>query len=199
MLSIFGVVEPQSGYVSINNKHLKQYDPEIFRDYVGFCPAEPDLFPGTLADNLRIAKPSATDEELIAALIQAGGESLFIALNSNLEVVLNNDSSTMLSAVEGSYINLARALLKNTNFIVMDEPLANRNPNAKKAFIKSLNALKSSATVVFSSHDPELIKVADKVIILDKGAVVFAGPVPDENPDDKSNTSSQKTESNNYE
>lgn len=181
LLSLMGVVEPQAGFVLVNNKNLKQYDPENFRDYVSFCPAEPDLFPGTLADNLRIAKQNATDDELIDALIRAGGESLFTSLNSNLNVMLENNASNMLSAVEGSYINLARAFLKNSTFFVLDEPLANRNPHARAAFSESISALKGKATIVFSSHDPELIKLANKVIVLDKGSVVYAGPIPDKN------------------
>jgi len=191
LLSLLGVVEPQAGFIMVNNKNLKQYDPETFREYTGYCPAEPDLFPGTLADNLRIAKPDATDEELIAALKHAGGESLFIALNSNLNVMLENNASNMLSAVEGSYINLARAFLKKSNFIILDEPLANRNPQARKAFSNTILGLKGKATIVFSSHDPELIKLADKVIVLDKGSVVYAGPIPEKN--------SQEMESSNHE
>jgi len=191
LLSLFGVVEPQAGFIMVNNKNLKQYDPEIFRNYVGYCPAEPDLFPGTLADNLRIAKPEATDEELISSLKQAGGESLFLSLDSNLDTLLENNASNMLSAVEGSYINLARAFLKKTNFIVLDEPLANRNPHARETFSNTLLSLKGKATIVFSSHDPELIKLADKVIILDKGSVVYAGPIPEKN--------SKKMETSNHE
>jgi ATP-binding cassette subfamily C protein len=191
LLSLLGVVEPQAGFITVNNKNLKQYDPETFRDYVGYCPAEPDLFPGTLADNLRIAKPNATDEELITSLKKAGGEALFVSLNSNLNTLLENNASNMLSAVEGSYINLARAFLKSSNFIVLDEPLANRNPQARDVFSQTILNLKKKATIVFSSHDSELIKLADKVIILDKGSVVYAGPIPEKN--------SQNMESSNHE
>lgn len=181
LLSLLGVVEPQAGYITVNNKNLKQYDAEAYRDYVGFCPAEPDLFPGTLADNLRIAKSNATDEELVEALKHAGGESLFTSLDSNLNIQLGSNASNMLSAVEGSYINLARALLKRSRLIVLDEPLANRNPHAIEAFSKTVLDMKEKATIVFTTHDPELIKLADKVIVLDKGAVVYAGPIPEKN------------------
>ena len=191
LLSILGVVEPQAGYITVNNKNLKQYDPESYRSYVGFSPAEPDLFPGTLADNLRIAKPDATDEELIAALKCAGGESLFTSLASNLNIQLENNASNMLSAVEGSYINLARALLKKSSLIVLDEPLANRNPYAIDAFSKTVLSRKGKATIIFTSHDPELIKLADKVIVLDKGTVVYAGPVPDKNSQDMESTDNE--------
>ncbi|MCK8044960.1 ATP-binding cassette domain-containing protein [Shewanella sp. 1CM18E] len=181
LLAAMGVAEAQAGYITVNDKNLKQYDPETFRLWAAFCPAEPDLFPGSLAENLRIAKPDASDEELIKALTAAGGSSLFAALNNDLDIDLFNRGHTLLSAVEGSYISLARALLKQSTLIILDEPIANRNPAAKAALLNTFNQLKGQATVLFTSHDQELIQQADKVVILDKGAVVYAGPIPDKN------------------
>jgi len=180
LLAAMGVAEAQAGYVSVNGKNLKQYDPEAYRKWAAFCPAEPDLFPGTLAYNLRIAKQDASDEELIAAIKAAGGESLFNALGNDLNIDLFNRGHTLLSAVEGSYISLARALLKQSSLIILDEPIANRNPAAKAQFLETFSSLKGKSTVLFTSHDQELIQQADKVVILDKGAVVYAGPIPDQ-------------------
>ena len=183
LLAAMGVVEAQAGYVTVNHKNLKQYDPEAFRQWAAFCPAQPDLFPGSLADNLRIAKPHATDDELIEALKAAGGESLFNALNNDLNIdLLNNRGHTLLSAVEGSYISLARALLKQSKLVILDEPIANRNPAAKAQLIETFSQLKGNTTVLFTSHDQELIQQADKVVILDKGAVVYVGPIPEQSP-----------------
>ncbi|MGY5452817.1 ATP-binding cassette domain-containing protein [Agarivorans sp. MS3-6] len=181
LLSAIGVIEAQAGYVALNGKNIRQYDPELLRSWVGFCPAEPDLFPGTLAENLRVARADASDQQLIDALIAAGGQALFDSLDQQLDTQIVGGDSAMLSAVEGSYISLARSLLKQSTFLVMDEPLANRNPHARLQFISTLKALKGKATVLFSSHDQELIKLADKVIILDKGAAVYVGPIPQQN------------------
>jgi ATP-binding cassette subfamily C protein LapB len=191
LLAAMGVAEAQAGYVTVNGKNLKQYDPEAYRQWAAFCPAEPDLFPGTLADNLRIAKLDATDEELITAIKAAGGESLFKALGKDLNIDLFNRGHTLLSAVEGSYISLARALLKQSSLIILDEPIANRNPAAKAQLLKTFSALKGKSTVLFTSHDQELIQQADKVVILDKGAVVYAGPIPEKTPQ-QPQTSSQE-------
>jgi ATP-binding cassette subfamily C protein len=185
LMSALGVIEPQSGFITINDKHLKQFDPEQFRRFAAFVPAESELLQGSLADNLRIVKPDASDEELVKALISAGGESLFNALGKNLSSDLSGQSEHLLSAVEANYIGLARALLKKSPYMLLDEPLANRNPLAKIKFIETLQSLKGKSTVLFSSHDTDLIKLADKVIILDKGNVVFAGPIPE-------NTSTEK-------
>ncbi|GIU23765.1 ABC transporter ATP-binding protein [Shewanella sp. MBTL60-007] len=194
LLAAMGVVEAQAGYVTVNNKNLKQYDPEVFRQWAAFCPAEPDLFPGSLAENLRIAKPDASDDELIQALHAAGGHSLFNALNNDLNINLFNRGHTLLSAVEGSYISLARALLKQSTLVILDEPIANRNPAAKAALLNTFSALKGKATVLFTSHDQELIQQADKVIILDKGAVVYAGPIPEQSQNKATTDSEENTQ-----
>jgi ATP-binding cassette subfamily C protein len=180
LLAALGVIEPQAGYVTLNNKNMKQYDPESVRKSAAFSPFQPDIFPGTLAENLRVAKPDASDEQLLEALKASGAEALLEALDNDINANLVGYGSNMLSAVEGGYISLARALLKKSSFIVLDEPNANRNPLAKQQLMKTLNELKGNATVLFSSHDQDLIKLADKVVILDKGTLVFAGPFPDE-------------------
>lgn len=180
LLAAIGVVEPQAGFVTVNSKNLKQYDPEVFRSFAAFSPFEPDIFAGTLADNLRIVNQHASDEELIEAMISSGGKDLFAALNNDLSANLTGHGHNMLSAVEGGYISMARAILKKSKLLVLDEPIANRNPNAKQQLLATLEQLKGNTTVIFSSHDQDLIKQADKVVVLDKGAVVFAGPIPEE-------------------
>ncbi|MEE1674788.1 ATP-binding cassette domain-containing protein [Agarivorans aestuarii] len=188
LLSALGVIEPQAGYVAINNKNIRQYDPELLRSWAAYCPAEPDLFPGTLAENLRVANPDASDEQLVDALLAAGGRALFSALNEQLDAPIAGDDSAMLSAVEGGYISLARALLKGSQYLLLDEPLANRNPDAKRQFIRTLESLRGKATIIFTSHDQELIQLADKVIILDKGTAAYVGPIPSQQPQSNSET-----------
>ncbi len=180
--SAIGVIDSQAGYISLNGNNLKQYDPQALRHWAAYCPAQPDLFPGTLAENINVSKLEATDQQIVEALIAAGGESLLKAFNHDLNAKIFNQGHTLLSAVEGSYICLARALLKQSRYLVLDEPIANQNPVARAQFIETLNSLKGQSTVLFSSQDEALIKQADKVVILDKGAVVYVGPLPDKSP-----------------
>ncbi|MXR69670.1 ATP-binding cassette domain-containing protein [Shewanella sp. JBTF-M18] len=180
LLTTIGVIEPQAGFVTVNGKNLKQFDPEIFRQWAAYSPTNSELLPGTLADNLRLAKPEASDEELKQAITDAGGASLLQALKQNIDANLFSRGTSMFSAVESSYISLARALLKGSPLLVMDEPIANRNPFARQAFIKTLRNLKGKTTILFTTHDHSLIQQADKVVILDKGTVVYAGPLPNQ-------------------
>ncbi|MDX1282269.1 ATP-binding cassette domain-containing protein [Shewanella colwelliana] len=191
-----GILDAQAGYISVNGKNLKQYDPQSFRQWAGFNSAQPDLFPGSLADNLRIAKPDATDEELFQALDNAGASTLFASLNNDLNVDLFAQGHSILSDIEGSYICLARALLKSSTYLVLDEPIANQNPYARHAFINMLNRIRGKATILFTTHDQALIQQADKVVILDKGAVVYAGPLPDQAETSPSKATMQESNAN---
>lgn len=182
LLSTIGVIDTQAGYVTINGKNLKQFDPEIFRQWAAYSPTHSDIMPGSLADNLRLAKPDATDDQLRQALEDAGAGALLQALDNDINTDLYAQESSMLAAVESGYLSLARALLKRSSLLVMDEPIANRNPYAKKAFISALKQLKGHTTILFTSHDQELIQQADKVVILDKGTVIYAGPLPEQAP-----------------
>ncbi|MCE9679251.1 ATP-binding cassette domain-containing protein [Shewanella sp. AS1] len=184
LLSIVGIIEAQAGYVTIDGKNLKQFDPEILRQWVAFSSNNSEMMPGTVADNLRLAKPDATDEELREAIYAAGGKSLLAALDDDLNTQLISQGSNVFLTVRGDALNLTRALLKKSPLLVMDEPISNRNPIAKKAFINTLNKLRGNTTILFTSHDQELIKQADKVVILDKGTVIYAGPIPNQTEDE---------------
>lgn len=178
LLAAIGVIDTQAGFVTLDGKNLKQFDPEALRQWAAFSPTHTELLPGSLADNLRLAKPDATDEELCQALYEAGGDALKEVLGGDLHRSLSAQGANMFSVVGSGYISLARALLKKSPLLVMDEPIANRNPFAKKTFIETLTKLKGKTTILFTSHDQELIQHADKVVILNKGTVVYAGPIP---------------------
>ena len=131
-----------------------------------------------------------------SALDNAGASTLFASLNNDLNVDLFAQGQSILTDIEGSYICLARALLKNSSYLVLDEPIANQNPYARHAFINMLNRRRGKATVLFTTHDQALIQQADKVVILDKGAVVYAGPLPDQAETSPSKATMQESNAN---
>ncbi len=177
LLSALGVLEGQVGYVSINGKNTKQYDTEALRRWAAYSPTHADIIPGSLAKNLRIGNPDASDDEIREALRAAGASSLLQAFGDDIDEEIFHRGENVFSSVESSYVGLAAALLKNSPFLVLDEPIANRNPYAKRAFKQTLMARRGHSTILFSSHDTELIELADKVIILDEGSLVYCGPI----------------------
>ena len=179
LLSIaHSIIEPQSGVVLLNGVNIKQYDPISLRTYISYGAIEPLIINSSVRENLLIGNENATDEEIITALESAGGERLLKSIDYNLDFELFEDGISLLAELEGSYLTLARALLKDSKLFIFDDPLANQNKNEKEAFINTLQALRGKVTILFATHDQELIKQADKVLILDKGKLAFFGKLP---------------------
>ncbi|WP_172972798.1 peptidase domain-containing ABC transporter [Vibrio sp. B1Z05] len=178
LITTLGVLEPQAGYISLNGRNIRQYDPQVYRTWCSYAPAETQLVEGSLADNIRLQKPSATDEEIIAALKQAGGQALLDLVEGDIYASMFEACNIMLRSVDAEAIALARVIISDSNFILMDEPVACGNPKVKAAFVKFIQSCKGSKTLIFSTHDQNLLPLVDKVVVLDKGAVAFAGPLP---------------------
>ncbi|GLT15296.1 peptidase domain-containing ABC transporter [Vibrio algivorus] len=176
LLSLLGVLEPQGGYITVNGKNIRQYDPQVFRRWVSYSPAETDLVVGSLADNVRTVKPEATDEEVKQALLKAGAQPLLYSVNGDINAPYFSDYDLLMRSIDASTISLARLILKDANYWLMDEPLSSCPAGTKNYFKELITTLKGSKTMVFTTHDPELISMADKVVVLDKGNLVYAGP-----------------------
>ncbi|MCK5818025.1 MAG: ATP-binding cassette domain-containing protein [Psychromonas sp.] len=175
LMTAMSVIEPQGGVIFLNGVNINQYDPESLRKFVAFSSAEASILSGTLRDNLVLYDSDATDDEIREALRAAGGCILLKALDDDLDRELFVNGKTILTALEGNYVTLARAILKKSKFMILDDPINNHNEKAKAVFIDLLQNLKGSSTVLYVTHDPDLIKQADKLIILDKGAVTYFG------------------------
>ncbi|TEW53208.1 ATP-binding cassette domain-containing protein [Psychromonas sp. RZ22] len=177
LLSLLGVLEPQGGYITVNGKNLRQYDPQVFRHWVSYSPAETNLVAGSLADNVRRAKPEATDEEILNALLKAGGQALLHSIDNDINAPFFSEYNILMHSIDSSVISLARVILKDASYWLMDEPLSSCPAVTKNNFEQLIQNMKGNKTIVFTTHDPYLIAMADKVVVLDKGNLVYAGPV----------------------
>ncbi|GAD80213.1 peptidase domain-containing ABC transporter [Vibrio ezurae] len=182
LITTLGVLEPQAGYISLNGRNIRQYDPQVYRTWCSYSPAETQLVEGSLADNIRFQKPSATDEEIVAALQQAGAHALLELVEGDIHAPIFAACNIMLRSIDAEAISLARVIVSDSNFILMDEPVAAGNPTVKAAFIEFIKSCKGTKTLIFSTHDQHLLPLVDKVVVLDKGAVAFAGPLPEQAP-----------------
>ena len=185
LLTALSIVEAQSGVILLNGLNIKQYDPETLRRFIGFSSAEPIIFPGSLRDNLVWPGAQVSDDEIKNMLSAAGGDVLLNALDNDLDKPLFSDGKVILTALEGSYVSLARVLIKKSKFIILDDPIGNHNERAKQCLTEKLLRLKGHSTVLMATHDKDLIKVADKVLVLDKGSVVFFDKLPEKSSEEK--------------
>ncbi|WP_406433385.1 ATP-binding cassette domain-containing protein [Streptomyces sp. NBC_01589] len=128
------------------------------------------LLPGTLRDNLLLARRDADDEQLTAAVAALGFEDLLAALPQGLATRVGERGSG-LSSGQMQQLVLIRALLRDTPLLCLDEPTAHLDPDGEARVIGAIKTLARSRTVLLTTHSPALLGIADDIVRLDQGRV----------------------------
>ncbi|MDT0467331.1 ABC transporter ATP-binding protein/permease [Streptomyces gibsoniae] len=126
------------------------------------------LLPGTLRENLLLARPTATDHDLLSAIATLGFEDLITTLPQGLDTALG-ERGTGLSSGQSQQLALVRALLRDAPLLCLDEPTAHLDPEAEQRVLSALRTLTQNRTVLLATHSSALLPLADQVITLDHG------------------------------
>ncbi len=172
---ILGMYQPQAGSILIDNVDIRQLDPLELRRIVGYAPQDTQLFRATIAQNLRLARPDATDDEVYQSLEMAGALEQILALPRGIDYRVGDNTNELPSSLKQK-LSLARAYLTRAPIMLFDEPGAGLDDYGDQKFVETLQALKGKATVLFISHRPSHIRLADTLLVLDKGYLRAAGP-----------------------
>jgi len=164
-------VEPDAGRVVVGGVSLADVDPAPWRTLVAHVPQHPYLFQGSVADNLRLARPTASDAELIAAATAANAHG-FVSRMPNGYDTRVGEAGALLSGGERQRLAIARAFLRDAPLLILDEPTANLDEDSGEVVLDALRALARSRTVLLISHRPEPVLLADRVVSLASGRVV---------------------------
>ena len=179
-----GLLEPQGGMLLIGERNVKQFDPEDLRLVLGYYPETPATFTATLGDNLRSAAPGVSDEVLRGCVQRAWPGNSADHLSEGLETRLPLSESKGLALEDDQRVGLARIMLKPKPLLLIADPVENAGPDAPKqvrAFVEEakafIEALRGKSTIILASQNTDLIALADKALILDRGKVVHFGPM----------------------
>lgn len=171
---LLGMYTPQAGAILIDNIDLRQLDPLELRRLVAYAPQEVQLFRATIAQNLRLARSDATIEEVWQALDMAGAVGQVNALPMGLEYRVG-DNTNVLSSNLLQKLSLARAYLTQSPILILDEPGAGLDAIGEQQFIRTLQSLKGKRTIIFITHRPSQMRLADKLMVFDRGYLRAAG------------------------
>ncbi|MGW6703314.1 thiol reductant ABC exporter subunit CydD [Streptomyces sp. NPDC054956] len=175
---LLGFVAPSAGRVLIGGADLAGLSAEQWRERIAWVPQRPHLFAGTIAENVRLARPGATDAEVGAALEDAGAGEFVRALPLGERTALG-EGGVGLSAGQRQRLALARAFLADRPVLLLDEPTAALDGETEAAVVEAVRRLAVGRTVLLVVHRPALLAVADRVVQVGTGPV---GLSPDRSP-----------------
>ena len=160
----------QNGRVSFSDTDVRRINTKNLRGMESFVEQETSLFHDTIANNIRIAKEDASDEEVIAAAKKAGIHDFIISLEKGYETPLE-ELGRNLSDGEKQRIGIARAFLQGGDLILLDEPTSNLDALNEGMIVQSIRQYAKEKTVVLVSHRSSTMKAADRVIEMEEGRV----------------------------
>jgi ABC-type multidrug transport system fused ATPase/permease subunit len=166
--------EPTSGEIRIDDQTLAQVDPSSVRRMVGMVAADGAVFRGTLADNIRYGRPTATDDEVKNFALAAGLGSTLERLPQGLETEVG-ERGLGLSVGERQRLQIARMLANQPRILVLDEATANLDYATENEVKQALRNLSHRPTMLLIAHRYSMVKDADHVIVLDNGRIVEQG------------------------
>lgn len=166
--------DAQSGEILIGGVNIKEYGKETLMSKISFVFQNAKLFKMSLRDNLLLGKPDATEEELERALTDAGIKDVVDQLSDGLDTVYGT-RGTYFSGGEAQRLSIARAFLKNSELLILDEATAFADPENEHIIQESFKRLAKDKTTLMIAHRLSTIVNVDKILVIDNGTVAEVG------------------------
>jgi ATP-binding cassette subfamily C protein CydCD len=162
---VLGLRRPDAGTVRVGGVDLADVDLEDWRHQVAWVPQRPHLFARTVAENIRLGRPDASDADVAAALGAAGLTEVVRRLPQGADTQLG-EGGAGLSAGERQRVALARAFVRNAPLLLLDEPTAGLDSETESDVLAAVRELVFGRTALILAHRPALAALADRVVEL---------------------------------
>jgi ABC-type multidrug transport system fused ATPase/permease subunit len=166
--------EPARGAILIDGRPLAARDPASWRAHVGWVPQRPHLFHGTVAENLRLARPGASDDDLRAAAVRAQADGFIGEMPLGYDTPIG-ERGERLSGGQAQRLAIARAFLKDAPVLILDEPTSQLDPEHEARVAAAVADLRRGRTCLLIAHRLTTVFDAGGIVLLSGGRVVEAG------------------------
>lgn len=166
--------DPIEGHILIDGQDIQRVKLDSLRSQIAVVPQTPIIFSGTIAENIKISKPDATEEELIEACKLADCLEFITRQEKGFETRLGQGGAS-LSGGQIQRIAIARALIRKPKILLLDEPSSALDSQSESAIMSTLSRLKCSMTIILVGHHLKAISNADRLIVLNEGKIVQDG------------------------
>jgi ABC-type multidrug transport system fused ATPase/permease subunit len=165
---------PTEGRMTIDGVDAREYTLESLRACTAFVFQETQLFDGTVAENMRLSKPDASDIEIHRALRLAGAAEFVERLPLGIDTPLGQRGGK-LSVGQKQRLSIARALVRDASILVLDEPTSALDPRTEAQLVETLHQARRGRLVVVIAHRLSTIRAADEICFVDDGRIVERG------------------------
>jgi len=166
--------DPQKGRVLLDGQDIREFQYRSLRRQIGIVPQEPVLFSTAVRDNIAYGRPAATQEEILEAAHAAEADDFIRAMPQGYDTVIGERGVT-LSGGQRQRLALARAFLKNSPILILDEPTAALDSETEAAVMRSLERLRQGRTVFVVAHRLSTVRQADLLLVMQDGQIVERG------------------------
>jgi ABC-type multidrug transport system fused ATPase/permease subunit len=166
--------EFQGGQLLVDGRDIRTFDLRDYRRHLGIVPQTPFLFDGTVAENIRYARPESTDDEVAAVAQQIGGGDWLDGLAQGLATPVG-EMGRGLSMGQRQLVALARVLLQNPAILVLDEATASVDPLTEAQIQEGLEMVLEHRTAIVIAHRLSTIRDVDRILVLDRGRIMEEG------------------------
>jgi len=166
--------DPTSGRILIDGQDISDYTIEGLRKQIGFVLQDTFIFYGTVQENIAYGRPGAVDDEIIQAAKMANAHDFIMRMPHGYDTVVGERGIT-LSGGQRQCIGIARAIVRNSPILILDEPTASLDTESEKNVIEALERLMEGRTVIIIAHRLSTLRDADKIIVLKGGLVAEEG------------------------
>ena len=166
--------EANSGEIKIDGKDIKQYQQKSLREQISFVLQETLLFRATIAENIAYGKPNATREEIVRAAQLANADEFIDRMDDGYDTMVGERGVT-LSGGQRQRITIARAIIRDSPILILDEPSAGLDAESEKLVFDALENLMEGKTSIVIAHRLATVRRADVIFVVDGGIVVEQG------------------------
>ena len=170
---------PQAGNVFFDGLDYRQFDAKMLREQLGYVQEKQAVFTGTIAENIRLAHPAATDQQIVAILEELGAGDVLANVERGIHEPLVPHHSLLGTEEFLQKINLARAFIKRPPIYLLDDPMFGLAAADEEALKQKLLRLKGKATIILATHRVSYFYLADRLVVLKGGAVTADGSPTD--------------------
>ncbi len=167
--------DPTEGSILYNGMDGREISRRSLRRRIGYVPQETYLFPGTIMENILMANPEASEEDVIKICRSLGVHDFIMKLPKGYETQAG-EAGKLLSVGEKQLISLARAMLKDPDIVLLDEALSSVDPKTERLVQNAMLKLMDGRTSVIIAHRLGITRFVDRVIVIENGRLVEEGP-----------------------